>query len=94
MFGITDGEIISLQDGIDAEKNYTTKIFQDELIQILTIQMWLAESKLNTKMELFLPIYPEEVLMELEKTPAIIFQKMQQANKIFIANVILCLKSF
>ena len=33
----TDGERISLQDGIDAVKNYAAKIFQDELVQILTI---------------------------------------------------------
>ena len=33
-------------------------------------------------MELFLPTYPEEVLMEIEKTPEIIFQKIQQANDI------------
>ena len=37
--------------------------------------MWLAESKLKTKMELFLPTYPEDVLIEIEKTPEIIFQK-------------------
>ena len=35
----TDGERISLQDGIDAVKNYAAKIFKDELVQILTIQM-------------------------------------------------------
>ena len=78
----TDGEIISLQDGIDAVKNYAAKNFQDELIQILTVQMWLTETKLKTKMELFLPTYPEEVLMELEKTPEIIFQKIQLANEV------------
>ena len=33
-------------------------------------------------MELFFSFYPEEVLMEIEKTPEIIFQKMQQANEI------------
>ena len=33
-------------------------------------------------MKLFLPTYPEEVLMEIEKMPEIIFQKMQQANDI------------
>ena len=78
----TDGERISLQDGIDAVKNYAAKIFQDELVQILTVQMWLVESKLETKMELFLPTYPEEVLTEIEKTPESIFQKIQQANDI------------
>ena len=44
--------------------------------------MWLTETKLKTKMKLFLPTYPEEVLMEIEKMPEIIFQKMQQANDI------------
>ena len=44
--------------------------------------MWLTETKLKTKMELFLPTYPEEVLMEIEKMPEIMFQTMQQANDI------------
>lgn len=83
----TDGERISLQDGIDAVKNYAAKNFQDELVQILTVQMWLAELKLKTKMELFLPTYPEEVLMEIEKTPESIFQKIQQA-----ADILKCLR--
>ena len=78
----TDGERISLQDGIDAVKNYAAKIFQDELVKILTVQMWLVETKLKTKMTLFLPTYTEEILIELEKTPEIIFQKIQQANEI------------
>ena len=77
-----DDERISLQDGIDAVKNYAAKNFQDELVQILMVQMWLAESKLKTKMELFLPTYSEDVLMEIEKTPEIIFQKIQLANDI------------
>lgn len=71
-----------MQDGIDAVKNYAAKIFQDELVQILTVQMWLVESKLETKMELFLPTYPEEVLIAIEKTPEILFQKIQLANDI------------
>lgn len=83
----TDGEIISLKDGIEAVKNYAAKNFQDELVQILMVQMWLIESKLKTKMELFLPTYPEEVLMELEKTPESIFQKIQQAT-----NILKCLR--
>ena len=33
-------------------------------------------------MELFLPTYPEDVLMEIEKTPEIIFKKIQLANDI------------
>ena len=78
----TDGERISLQDGIEAVKNYAAKNFQDELIQILTVQMWLVETKLKTKMELFLPTYHEEVLTEIEKTPESIFQKNQQAADI------------
>ena len=77
-----DGERISLQDGIDSIKNYAAKNFQDELLQILTVQMWLAESKLKTKMEIFLPTYPEDVLMEIEKTPEIIFKKIILANDI------------
>ena len=44
--------------------------------------MWLAESKLKTKMALFLPTYSEEVLIAIENTPEIIFQKILQANDI------------
>jgi len=44
--------------------------------------MWLAETKLKTKMALFLPTYSEEVLIAIEKTPEIIFQKILLANDI------------
>lgn len=77
-----NGEIISLQEGIDAVKYYAAQFFQDELIQILTAQMWLVETKVTTKMSLFLPTYPEEILLELEKMPEIIFDKMKQASAI------------
>lgn len=77
-----DDERISLQYGIDAVKNYAAKIFQDELVQILTVQMWLAETKLKTKMALFLPTYSEEVFIAIENTPEIIFQKILLANDI------------
>lgn len=71
-----------MQDGIAAVKNYAAKIFQDALVQILTVQMWLVETKVTTKMSLFLPTYPEEVLTEIEKMPEIIFQKILQVNDI------------
>jgi hypothetical protein len=45
----SDENKISLQDGINAVKNYAAKFFQDDLIQILTVQMWLVESKLKTR---------------------------------------------
>ena len=44
--------------------------------------MWLVESKLNVKMELFLPIFSEDILLEIERKPEIIFQKINLANDI------------
>ena len=77
-----DGNRISLQDAIEAVKNYAAKFFQDELVQILTVQMWLVESKLKTKLDLFLPHYSEDILTKIEKTPEIFLQKIQQANDV------------
>lgn len=85
---LESGERISLQDGIEAVKNYAAKFFHDELIQILTVQMWLVQSKLKTKMELFLPTYSDEILAEIEKTPEILFQKIQQA-----CDILKCLRN-
>ena len=78
----SDENKISLQDGINAVKNYAAKFFQDDLIQILTVQMWLVESKLKTKLDLFLPTYSDDILTEIEKTPEIFLQKIQQASDV------------
>lgn len=78
----SDENKISLQDGINAVKNYAAKFFQDDLIQILTVQMWLVESKLKTKLDLFLPTYSDDILTKIEKTPEIFLQKIQQASDV------------
>lgn len=82
--GILEGDegIKSLSDGIEAVENYVSRFCEDELIKKLTAQMWLAESKLNVKMELFLPVYSEEILLEIEKKPEIIFEKINLANEL------------
>ena len=82
--GILEGDegIKSLRDGIEAVENYASRFCEDELIKKLTAQMWLVESKLNVKMKLFLPVYSEEILLEVEKKPEIIFDKINLANEI------------
>jgi hypothetical protein len=68
-----DAEIISLQDTITAIKKYAESFDADELTAILTVQTWIAESRLKTRMKSFLPTYPETILTELEKNPDKLF---------------------
>ena len=50
-------DIISCQDYIDAVKQYAEDKCADELTSILSVQTWVAKSKLKTKKTLFLPTY-------------------------------------
>ncbi|MBR6012609.1 MAG: hypothetical protein IK062_02340 [Selenomonadaceae bacterium] len=77
-----DSEVISLKDGIDAVKNYSEKFVSDELTINFAVQMWIAESKLKTKIKKFLPVYSEEILTEIEKTPDKIFESVNKAQAI------------
>ena len=52
------------------------------LTSILTIQTWIAESKLKTKMSLFLPSYPDSVLTDIEQAPDKLFESMNNARAI------------
>lgn len=78
----SSNEIISFEDGIEAVKKYAEKIDADELTSILTIQTWLVQSKLKTKLDWFLPTYSETILAEIEKSPDIIFESMSKAQAI------------
>ena len=77
-----DAEIISLQDTITAIKKYAERFEADELTTILTVQTWMAESRLKTRMKSFLPTYPETILTELEKNPDKLFVSMNKALEI------------
>ena len=82
--GILDNneKITTLKEGVEAVESYAFDFCDDELTAKLTAQMWLVESKLNLKMELFLPVFSEVILLELERKPEIIFQKINLANDI------------
>lgn len=77
-----DSKIISFQDAADAIKKYAEKFVEDELTKILAVQMFVSESKLKTKLKLFLPTYSEEILQEIEKTPDKIFESANKAQAI------------
>ena len=55
----------------------------DELTKILSVQMWLTEIKMKTKLKNFLPTFFEEILSEMEKNPDKIFEGMNKAQLIF-----------
>ena len=74
--------VISFQDCIDAIKKYAERQGADELTSILSIQTWVAESKLKTKKTLYLPTYPDSVLAEIEQAPDKLFESMNKARVI------------
>lgn len=75
-------EIISLQDGLKAVDKYAENIGADKLTKILSVQMWLTEIKMKTKLKNFLPTFSEEILSEMEKNPNKIFEGMNKAQSI------------
>ena len=75
-------DIISFQDCIDAVKKYAENNGADELTSILTVQSWITESKLKTKMSLFLPTYSDSVLVTIEQNPDKLFESMNKARSI------------
>lgn len=75
-------DIISLQDGIEAVGKYAENLEADELTKILSVQMWLTEIKMKTKLKNFLPTFSEEILSEMEKNPNKIFEGMNKAQSI------------
>lgn len=77
-----NADVISFQDCIDVVKQYAAEQGADELTSILSVQTWVAESKLKTKKTLFLPTYPDSVLAEIEQAPDKIFESMNKARVI------------
>ena len=77
-----NADVISFQDCIDAVKQYAEEQGADELTAILSVQSWVAESKLKTKKTLFLPTYPDFVLVKIEQAPDKLFESMNKARVI------------
>ena len=77
----TSAEIISLRDGVEAVRKYSEKSDGDELTNILVSQMWLVESRIHTKMKSYLPVYPENLIEEIERNPEKIFVSMNRAQE-------------
>ena len=75
-------KIVSLQDAIDAVKKYAESHGANELTSILSAQTWLLETGLQTKIISFLPVFDENILAEIEKSPDILFEAMSKANSI------------
>lgn len=75
-------DIISFHDCIDSIKKFAESNGADELTSILTVQTWVAESKLKTKMSLFLPSYSDSVLTDIKNAPDKLFESMNTARAI------------
>lgn len=74
--------IISFHNCISAVKKFAEDNGADALTSILTIQTWIAETKLKTKLSLFLPTFPDSVLTDIEQNPDKLFSSMNNARSI------------
>ena len=81
LLSVSDG-IISFQDCVNTVKKYATEKGADELTTILTIQIFVSESKLHTKIENYLPIYSEQILSAIEENPDKLFESASKARTI------------
>ena len=68
--------IISFHNCISAVKKFAEDNGADALTSILTVQTWIAESKLKTKLALFLPNFSNSVLTDIEQNPDKLFTSM------------------
>ena len=75
-------DMISFLDCVDAVKKYANDNGADVLTSILTVQTWIAECKLQTKLSLFLPTYSDSVLADIEQEPDKLFSAMNSARAI------------
>ena len=75
-------EIISFQDCVDTVKKYAVEKGADELTAIFATQIFVAESKLHTKIETYLPTYSEKILFEIEENPDKLFEAASKARSI------------
>ena len=75
-------EIISFQDCVDTVKKYAAEKGADELTAIFATQIFVAESKLHTKIESYLPTYSEQILSNIEENPDKLFEAASKARMI------------
>lgn len=50
------------------------------MTSLLTVQTWIAETKLKTKLSLFLPTFSDSVLTDIEQNPDKLFTSMNNAR--------------
>ena len=74
--------IISFHNCISAVKKFAEDNGADVLTSILTVQTWIAETKLKTKLSLFLPTFSDSVLTDIEQNPNKLFTSMNNARSI------------
>ena len=74
--------IISFHNCISAVKKFAEDNGADALTSLLTIQTWIAETKLKTKLSLFLPTFSDSVLADIEQNPDKLFTSMNNARSI------------
>ena len=74
--------IISFHNCISAIKKFAENNGADALTSILTVQTWIVESKLKTKLSLFLPTFSDSLLTDIEQNPDKFFTSMNIARSI------------
>ena len=74
--------IISFHNCISAVKKFAEDNGADDLTSLLTLQTWIAETKLKTKLSLFLPTFSDSVLTDIEQNPDKLFTSMNTARAI------------
>ena len=74
--------IISFHNCISTVKKFAEDNGADALTSLLTVQTWIAESKLKTKLSLFLPTFSDSVLTDIEQNPDKLFTSMNNARSI------------
>ena len=66
----------------DSIKKFAESNGTDVLTSLLTVQTWIVESKLKTKLSLFLPTFSDSVLTDIEQAPDKLFESMNTARSI------------
>ena len=74
--------ITSFHNCISAVKKFAEDNGADALTSLLTVQTWIAETKLKTKLSLFLPTFSDSVLTDIEQNPDKLFSSMNNARSI------------
>ena len=74
--------IISFHNCISAVKKFAEDNGADALTSILTVQTCITETKLKTKLSLFLPTFSDSVLTDIEQNPNKLFTSMNNARSI------------